>query len=271
MNCASNDPPPLLLSREEKIVLALLAVAIFVGVTAFSLSLGFLYRALSRSGEPIDTGRLILALALFSAVFFGIVYAIVGRWPGRVTAEASMDVRQSPSAIWEAIALRDDYPGWKKIYAGIDRLNEPGEAYRLRYREDSDCPHCNLPRDPDRSRWSSRVEIREARRPYLYCKAVFPKGLSADTDMDQLLDAEDTSMALMSLASGGTRVTVRTTVLRPKMWLGFLTFLGRPAREELRSLRAHLDGTPDETLYGIAARRMDMARSAKQNCSCAER
>jgi hypothetical protein len=188
-----------------------------------------------------------------------------------VTAEASMDVRQSPSAIWEAIALRDDYPGWKKIYAGIDRLNEPGEAYRLRYREDSECTTCNLPRDPERLRWSSRVEIREARRPQVYRKAVFPKGLSAGTDMDELLEAEEATTELQPLAGGGTCVTVRTTVLRPKMWLGFLTFLGRPAREELRSLKAHLDGTPDETLYGIAARRMDMARSAKQNCSCAER
>jgi hypothetical protein len=270
LNCAS-DKPPLLLSREEKTVIVLLAVAIFVGATAFSLSLGFLYRALPRSGEPIDTGRLILALALFSAVFFGIVYAMVGRWPGRVTAEASMDVRQSPYDVWEAIALRDDYPGWKKIYAGIERLDEPGEVYRLRYREDSECTTCNLPRDPERSRWSSRVEIREARRPQVYRKAVFPKGLSAGTDMDELLEAEEATTELQPLAGGGARVTVRTTVLRPKMWLGFLTFLGRPAREELRSLKAHLDGTPDETLYGIAARRMDMARSAKQNCSCAER
>ena len=133
--------------------MALLAAAILVGLAAFGLSLNFLYRSLPRPGQPIDTPPLFLALALFSAVFFGIVYAIVGRWPGRVSAEASMDVRSSPYDIWEAIALRDDYPGWKKIYAGIERLNEPGEVYRLHYREDSECSTCNLPRDPERSRW----------------------------------------------------------------------------------------------------------------------
>ena len=89
--------------------------------------------------------------------------------------------------------------------------------------------------------------------------------------MDDLLDAEDSMMGLESLAGGGTRVTIRSTVLRPKIWLGVLAFLGRPVREELRSLKAYLDGTADETLYGIAAIRMEAASNAPQQCRCPER
>jgi hypothetical protein len=88
--------------------------------------------------------------------------------------------------------------------------------------------------------------------------------------MEQLLDSEDYTTLLKPLAGGGTRVTVRSTAVRPKTWFAFLCLLGRPMKQELRSLMAHLDGTPDDTLYGIAAKRMEAARNAPQHCSCPE-
>jgi hypothetical protein len=88
--------------------------------------------------------------------------------------------------------------------------------------------------------------------------------------MDRLLDSEDMTMLLHPLAGGGTRLTFRSTVVRPKMWMAFLTMLGRPAKEHLRSLKAHLEGTPDESLFGIAAKRMEAARNAPQRCICTE-
>jgi hypothetical protein len=54
------------------------------------------------------------------------------------------------------------------------------------------------------------------------------------------------------------------------MWLAFLTMLGRPAKEHLRSLKAHVEGTPDETLFGISAQRTEAARNAPKHCSCTE-
>ena len=75
-------------------------------------------------------------------------------------------------------------------------------------------------------------------------------------------------MLLTPLSGGGTRVTSRSAVARPKVWMAFLTKLGRPSQEHLRSLKAHLDGTPDNSLFGISARRMEAARQAPRRCSC---
>ena len=87
--------------------------------------------------------------------------------------------------------------------------------------------------------------------------------------MELLLDSEDMTTVLEPLAGGGTRLRFRSTVVRPRMWMAFLTVLGRPAKEHLRSLKAHLEGTPDESLFGISAKRMEIARNAPQRCSCA--
>ena len=262
--------PPLLLSEEEKTVAVYLLIAIAIGVLAAGLSLAFLYSALPHSGQPADPARLTAALAVLVVTWSLILYTIFGRWPGRVSSEVSLDIDASPYEAWDAFALRHDYPGWKKIYTGIERLDEAGEVYRLHYADDSDCARCSLPKNPDRSRWSSRIEILEARRPALYRQRSFPKGLSGRTsEMEQLLDSEDMTMLLQPLA-GGTRVTLKSSVARPKIWMAFLTGLGRPGREHLRSLKAHLEGTPDESLFGISAKRMAAARSAPRRCECAE-
>jgi hypothetical protein len=266
-----SDPgPPLLLSREEKAIIALALVAAVIGLLALGVTVTMVYRALPRAGEAVDSGRLLIAIASFSAVFFGIVYVIFGRWPGRVSSQASMATAASPYTVWDAVALRDDYPGWKKIYNGIERLDEAGEVYRIDHAEDSECLRCLLPRDPDRSRWTSRVEIRDSRRPSLYRQAVFPKALTGAGDAEQPLAAEDFTILLEPLAGGGTHVTVRSVVAGAKVWFAFLCFLGWPMKEELRSLKAHLDRTPDETLFGIAAQRMAIAREAPRHCQCPE-
>jgi hypothetical protein len=266
----ADQAPSLLLSEEEKTVAVYLIIAIAIGVTATGLSLALLYSALPRAGQPPEPGKLEFALAVLFVTSSAILFAIFGRWPGRVSSQASVDIAASPNLVWDAFALRDDYPGWKKVYTGIDRLDEPGEVYRLHYAEDAHCTRCSLPRNPDRSRWSSRVEILESRRPSLYRLRSFPKGLSGKGEMDQLLESEDMTMLLDPLAGGGTRVSFKSSVLRPRMWMAFLTMLGRPAREHLRSLKAHLEHTPDQSLFGISAKRMEIARNAPQRCSCAE-
>jgi hypothetical protein len=267
----TGETPPLLLSDEEKTVAVYLLIAIAIGIIAAGASLALLYWALPQAGQPADAGKLGTALPVLFLTWFVILFAIFGRWSGRVSSEVSIDLGAAPYDVWEAFALRDDYPGWKKIYTGIERLDEPGEVYRLHYADDSDCTRCSLPRDPDRSRWSSRVEILEARRPSLYRQRSFPKGLSARaSEMEDLLDSEDLTMRLDPLAGGATRLTCRSTVVRPKMWMAFLTMLGRPLKQHVRSLKAHVEGTPDETLFGIAAKRMEAARNAPQRCSCPE-
>ena len=232
--------------------------------------MALVYWALPAAGQPVDTAKLLPALAVLVVTWSAIFFAAFGRWPGRVSSEESIDIAAPPDAVWDAFVLRDDYPGWKQIYTGIERLNERGEVYRLHYAEDADCARCSLPRDPDRSRWSSRVEILEARRPSLYRQRSFPKGLSAhDGVMDKLLDSEDLTMALQPLAGGATRITCRSTVVRPKVWMAFLTRLGRPVKQHLGSLKAHVEGTTDTSLFGISAKRMAAARAAPERCRCA--
>ena len=266
-----SEPPPELVSKEEMTVAGYLLAAVAIAVLAILLSVTLLVRALPASGEPVDSGRLAVALAAVALTVAAIAYAILGRWPGSVSAAQTLDLAASPEAVWDAIVVRDDYPGWKKIYLGVRRLPERGEVYRLDYAEDSACPRCKLPRDPDRGRWISRLEVLEARRPSLYRIRTFPRTLGqSGRGGGRFIDFEESVMTLQPLAGGGTRLDYRSTAVRPKIWMAFLAWLGRPVKEHLRSLQAHVEGRPDETLFGIAARRMQAARAAPGRCRCPE-
>ena len=263
-----DEPEDILISDEEKTVAVFLILAVAIGVIALATSVTLLLWALATSGDPAEPGRLQVAVPIVLLIWGAILFAVFGRWPGSVTSESAIDLAVPPEAVWDAIALRSDYPGWKKIYTGIEQLNEKGEIYRLHYAEDSHCRRCRLPRDPDRSRWSTRVEVLEADFPYFYETAVFPKIVIGDPEADSPLQAEHYAMALQPIEGGGTRITNMSTAYRPKLWFAFVCWLGWPMKEELRSLKAHLDRTPDNTLYGIAAQRMANARAAKAWCSC---
>lgn len=268
---SAGETPPILMSEEEKVVSFYLVVAVIIGIFAATSSVALVIRALPKAGEPLDIGRLGTSLAVMGITWSAILFAIFGRWPGTVSSRASIDVSAGPYEAWNAFALRDDYPGWKRIYTGVERLNEPGEVYCLHYAEDSQCPRCRLPRNPDKSRWLSRVEILEARRPSLYRQRCFPKALSAlHVSTLEFLDSEETMMVVDSLGDGKTRLTFSSVGVRPKMWMAFLMLLDRPAKEHLRSLKAHLEGSPDESLFGVSAKRTELAREAPQYCSCPE-
>lgn len=258
----------ILLSDEEKTVALYLVIAVAIGVTAAGLAIGLVIRALPGAGEAVETGILGIAIAILVLTFSAMLFAIFGRWPGTVSSETKVDIAATTEELWEVVSLRPGYPGWKHIYTGIERLEEPGEVYRLHYAEDSDCSRCKLPRHPDRSRWSSRVEIQESRRPSVYRQRSFPKARSTHP-MDDFLDCEDSAITLQPLDGGKTRVTFGSTVSRPRMWLAFLTWLGRPGREHLRSLKAHVEGTTDDSLFGVSAMRMEKARRAPRHCACA--
>ena len=88
--------------------------------------------------------------------------------------------------------------------------------------------------------------------------------------MDGFLDSEEMTMLLQPRADEGTRLIFRSTVVRPKIWMAFLTLLGRPGKQHLRSLKAHLEGTPDDSLFGVSAKRIEAARNASRQCSCPE-
>ena len=139
----------ILISDEEKTVAVYLVIAVAIGVTAAILSLALVIRALPEAGEPWDMGKLAIPLVVMALTWSGIVFAAFGRWPGTVTSRSQIDIQAAPDDVWDAMALTADYPGWKQIYTGIERLDEPGEVYRLSYADDSDCPRCKLPRNPE--------------------------------------------------------------------------------------------------------------------------
>ena len=77
-------------------------------------------------------------------------------------------------------------------------------------------------------------------------------------------------MRLQPRPDGGTRLIYSSTVVRPRMWMAFLAMLGRPGKQHLQSLKAHVEGSPDDSLFGVSAKRMEAARKAPQQCHCAE-
>ena len=88
-------------------------------------------------------------------------------------------------------------------------------------------------------------------------------------DLVQLSDYEESAWRLQPLAGGETRLTYEGVIVRPKVWLAITSILGGVPKPALRSLKAHLEGAPDETVYGIAAKRIEAARNAPQHCACA--
>jgi hypothetical protein len=209
--------------------------------------------------------------ATMASVLGVFIYLYAGRWPGKVTRSASIELDAVPDRVWDAITYRDDYPGWKKIYAGMERLDEPGEVFRIYHAEESKCGKCRLPRPPDRSRWSLRVEILEARRPCVYRMRSFAEGvMSYRGDAASLFDTEEMTYRLEPAAGGGTYLHAVSIVRRPKISLAISLLLGDPIGEHLGSLKAHLEGMPDESLFGIAAKRMEAARAAPSHCRCPE-
>lgn len=88
-------------------------------------------------------------------------------------------------------------------------------------------------------------------------------------DAARLLKSEETIYLLKPIEDGGgTRLTYKMIVDRPKAWLALLILLGGPNKEHLGSLKAHLEAMPDESLYGIAAKRIEAARNAPRHCGC---
>lgn len=255
---------PALVSQEEKMLASQWQVIGIGGIVFAGLALGLIKWAFVPSANAsAGAGAPFVGLAALGLAILVILYPLLGRWPGRVSHHVSIDLAATPEQVWDALTLRDDYPGWKPIYARIDRLDEPGEVYRLHSLEDSQCLRCGLPRHPDRSRWSMRIETVEARRPALYRQVAVPEG-----NVKATLDYEESLHLLEPLADGGTRVTYTSIVTRPKMWLALQLRRGAPGKEHLLSLKAYLEGTPDESLYGFSAKRIAAARAAPQHCAC---
>jgi len=265
----ADQTPRVLLSEDEKKLATYFILAIVGGVIAAALAIGIAMWATPGTGEPVEAWKIAIAIGAMTLTLGAFVYPIFGRWPGKVSCSASIDIAAAQDPVWDAFALRDDYAGWKGNTTRIERLHGPGEVYRVHYAQDASCLKCSLPKRPDQSQFSIRIEILKAHRPSTYHTRAFAAGVvDYRGDSARWFDSEDSAFLLQPLANGDTRVSYVTTVFRPKALMAILVVLGGPAKENLRSLKAHLEGMPDESTFGISAKRIEAARNARAHCRC---
>lgn len=215
--------------------------------------------------------RLPVAMAALLLTLAAPLYAVFGRWPGRVSSKGEIEIAATPDQIWDKLKFRAGMEDWKGVYHRIERLDEPGEVYRLHYFADASCTECGLPKHPDDSMISQRVEILEAAEPHIYRTRSFPKGVdSIKGDTAKWLDCEEGCHTITPLPGGGCKVHLECAADQPKIWIALLIKLGGPVKESLGVLKAHLEGGADSTIYQTARDRFAAARLAPRHCGCAK-
>jgi hypothetical protein len=224
--------------------------------------------ALTPDHRP-DTSRLMVLFFAFGGLLATMIYAMVGRWPFPHTKTSQVDIAATPQAIWDTITYCEGRENWKGIYGRIDRVPGFGESYQLHYLPTENCAECGLPKQGQESGITTRVEVIEARAPDYYQFRSYPKG---QTQMkgkaENWLDYEDESFTITPLPGGGSSVTHAFTMTRPKIWLFLMVLFGSKLSQTLKSVKAHLEGTPDTSLYGTAVARRAAARAAPVHCGC---
>jgi hypothetical protein len=218
---------------------------------------------------PGITGLLVM-FVLTGMLLFTMAYALIGRWPGSYAKSASIEIAATPEQIWEKLAYHDGMKNWRGIHSRIERLPGPDEAFRLHYLTSENCAQCGLAKVPESEAVSSRIEVLAAREPHFYSIRSFPKG---ETEMkgeaSGWMDCEQQDFTITALPVGGSRVTSESRVERPKIWLFLMIRFGSPVSQLLESLKAHLEGKPDQTIYGTQVARIAAARLAPRFCGCA--
>jgi hypothetical protein len=220
------------------------------------------------NGEP---WRLWAALVVLLFLPGLLLYAIVGRWPGRVSNQGDIEIAATAEQIWEKLTYSAGMEDWKGIYHRIERLDEPGEVYRLHYLAHVECAECGLPKHPDDTSISQRVEILEATAPHVYRTRSFARGVDPfKGDTAKWLDCEEGCYTITPLPRGGCTVHLECAAERPKFWMGLLIKFGGPVTQSLGTLKAHLEGGSDNTIYATARARISAARLAPRHCGCAK-
>jgi hypothetical protein len=206
-------------------------------------------------------------LLFYCTTILGVlVYGMVGRWPGSITLQSIIEIDATPQEIWDTIRYCETDAHYKQIVRRVEKLNEPGDVYLLHYFNNDNCTECGLPNDPDAPGKTNRVEVREAREPEFYLVRSFSQGTGGA--MDKMMDYEDESFMIEALPSGGSRVTNRDTVVRPRVWLAALLKLGDPLGEHMRNLKAHMEGAEGDTVWNTGASRIAAQRKSAKFCGC---
>lgn len=252
---------PLRLSAEEKRVtfkISALSIGIAVLVAGFVSWLAF-------SGPKLEAGGLIAMIVVSTLILALLGLGIAGRWPGRMRTAASVEIAATPRQVFDTLRYAENEPYYRGIVRLVERLPEAGEVFRLHYFNTDACSECGLPKHPDSSGAVSRVEILEANAPSFYRLRAFPKG--AGTTGASLMDYEEETFSIEAHGSGCI-VSAESVAVRPAMWLALVLKIGDPVGEQLRHLKAHLEGKAGGTLYDAGNERIAEARKAPKFCGC---
>jgi hypothetical protein len=262
-------------SNEEKRINRYLVI----GMLAFlAIVIGMVTATMSWSLEPLRENaqpeawqwRSAVALVVLLTLMALPILAMIGRWPGELRVQGEIEIKSSAADIWSSLAYRPGMQHWKGIYRLIERVDGSTETYLLHMYSDANCTECGLPKHPDAPGLHQQVDVIEAREPDLYHVRSFPKGRDLlKGEAANWIDFEENCYTISALPDGAAKVSLDIRVQRPKLWMAALLKLGGPVTQSLTSLKNHLEGRDDDTLFATARARIAAARLAPRHCGCA--
>lgn len=251
-------------AEELKVNAKLFGVIIAFGVLSIGLVTYLLPMAL-KVGEPPNLWGLSGLLVMTTGLLGILTYCAVGRWPGRLHLRSSVVIQRSLADVWSASQFRDTRQWWNPIVQRVQALPGPGERYMMHYYCDDTCGRCGLPRDPDVPSRAIMVEVlhlEPQKQMHVRSRTV------GSPSVEGMMDHEETLRTFEALGPETTRVSSHNICVRPKVWLALVLKLGDPIGEELRNLKAQLEGKPLGTLFAAAAARIEAHRNAERFCGC---
>jgi hypothetical protein len=243
--------------------------AVSIGLALLSIGLVFLTIGMvdgeSQAGMN-DTSGLIIILGIAALMLGGLFWLAKGRWPVPLTLRGEIDIAATPDQVWEMFHYRETDQYYRSIVRRVERLNQPGECYRLHYYNDERCIDCGLHKNPVAPGRTCLVEVNVAKRPSHMVTRSFPFGPTGAADA--MMAYETSDMHYEPLPGGHCRVKYVNTVARARSWLALLLKMGDPIGEHLRDLKAHVEGGQGDTIYDRAEREIECARHVPQHCGC---
>ena len=195
-----------------------------------------------------------------------LAYAAIGRWPWDISNSASVVINATPQDIWKVFRFRQSTNWWKKIVSRVDSIEGERESYLIHYFNMEPCGQCGLPHNPDSTGRKNRVEIMLTEEPHKLVWRAYPPGTGGF--LETMMDYEEECFSLTERPEGGTLVSSTSKAHRPKVWLAAILKIGDPTGEELRTLKAHIEGVETDTLFAIGGKRLEALRRAEKFCGC---
>jgi hypothetical protein len=192
---------------------------------------------------------------------------LLGRYPGRITQSGTIEIAAPLDRVWQLGATLETDTPWHPQIIRIRRLAGVDERYEAQFRDLVDCMRCAWPKAPDHVAHSAELTIIEQTeqlsetvlvRPAMQPRPWYMRGLMAEMLTTRTFEA----------IPQGTRVTSRTSTVRPKLFVALGLMVGNVAQAALGELKAACEDTAPSSEMAALRARLQAIETSPKHCGC---